>query len=258
MENCLVKKLKGVVDNPNLRGLYSIETRLADSQELSLFLARTSDSPIKVRLVDAGSAYFTDSTGTENYGTEMVLPESSSITYHTYVKNATQNVKLIVDDSRYLSMWTNYADFSAYPMYYMTKCVAIINIGTISEDTFEFMSTLPINNTLELFYDYFAPSNKNPGIINAFFPYINIDELIWGGAIGSHESLVEAWWSNGKRSNPKGRRATINTPNLTLNSIKSDKALYYSFTSEDVTIYDALTGGNLVATYNGSVWNYNS
>lgn len=264
--DCLIKKLKSQVDNSSLDYIYGISTMLVNG-DLSLFTCGVDNEEKNttfIELVGNDNAYFTDSTKTENYGRKITLPVGSSVSQRVHVKNASDSTKLRTNNYKNIFTWDVFnGEFDASLFQFMENLDSLIisrGLGVITAEGYAAISNSPVNNKFGLFYDgYSGSSSTNPGPISTFGKCINLREMYWGGATGSHESLVEALWTNGKRGHSTTVCTTIHAYHVTINNVECGKAVYYKFTNDGVTIYGTKNGYTLsevLATYNGTTWSY--
>ena len=86
MGNCLVTKLKGSVDNPNLSYIgyikihcYPVENPDQETRLVAVIAGRTEPEPTVAKIVNnEGNCYFTSPDGTANYGTEIQYKQSDA------------------------------------------------------------------------------------------------------------------------------------------------------------------------------------
>lgn len=96
MNNCLVTKLKGVVDNDNLNYLGWITiNKLTGGVSQLIFKSQTLSVTCKI----VGEGYFTNSTGTENYGKELTITHSDIGVAYFYVSGDVRKLLVKNDES---------------------------------------------------------------------------------------------------------------------------------------------------------------
>ena len=281
MENCLVTKLVGVVDNDSLVKNGEICVSLNGPINTSFGIDAPASCPARI----SGDGYFSDSTYSQNLGkTATIAPNTN------YYVVATGACKVFIKDDYILTRLTfnkGYTDSSMLISRPLTsidvrlndvldKAGAFVNVtgfgcqdGVIDLIAFSgssVLGALNLNGNVKAKGDIAAFANcpiKNVvNLNNCSGVYGNISSLgkcllatnipITNTQItGTIESLVEALYTNGKTS---GNLILSGNGKVTFHSaiINNGGGGTAAFASGSVTV----TIGSVTGTYNGSTWSY--
>lgn len=258
MKKCILTTLTDSISGQNVNYIYGFDDVYGTTGNKAFFLTRSAEKEITVELIGGDSAYFSDSTYTENKGRKITIPTGTEVTNTVWVKGGSPEMILRINDYRYIFMLSVDGGINFDADYYqlMTNLEKIvIRNGIISADDFTRMQSFTVNTKLSFLQD-----QKNAGSILSYQKFIALDSINWAGATGSHESIIEAWLNSGRGAQDK--LVTVNTPLLTINGTAANRTVYYKFTNSGVTIYatrvNTTTGSDLLATYDGNSWSYPS
>ena len=288
MANCLVTKLKEVVNNDKLEILNAFKITVPSGNQT--FYIQFEDV-IRKRFILKGDGYFSDSTYTQNLGNEIV-------SYGNIYISANESCTLIVYDNYKLSnisFYNSYADISFLDERNIKtleaessnnslsgvlqnkesfKNTTLFNIGASSNLEFDF-SIFSENTVLTRLVCWSSESGKGTGNLSdltnkpltqfssyshkgiignietfgSIITLTNISIVNCNNITGTIESVCEQWIRNGKTSNLT--RFECNTS--TLNSSIITDVLTIDFESNTCSIKKS---GNTIAYYNGSTWSY--
>lgn len=234
--DCLVKKLKGSVQNADLERLGTIVLTLDSSVSYSDYFAFSGASEGYIE----GSGYFTDSTGSENQGRRK--ESASGITVR--IKSAADGDKLFIK-SKYSI--TNLETSESSTLRQLKEGSRVNLDGCVS------LTRIKMSRYNENVYFDFNSFSKYNCVITSFRwhynPYIT----------GDIETIVENMIAGGRTF---GTTLTIDARSckIKLNDIAFIKSnastVTITFTSaSNVTVVQDET---TLATYDGSTWTYNS
>lgn len=245
MGNCILTKLKGSVNNDNLPIFGEIQLGVDDERVSTINIQ--ADGALRYKLT--GNGYFTDSTGTEDYGKETT---SSGV---VYVKsNESCTVKVIDQSYAMTSIFAVQGAFiHAESLAFRKNTLRSIDMldnsgiqGSISgEGIFKNLT-------------YFAISDWNmdtPVNINIFNGNTSTDTIYVSNGDkleGTIESLLESIWNASKRSGSI-TLAFYGSPNVKFR----DNYTFYNgtatFSSAGISVTQE---GGQTFSYDGSSWTY--
>ena len=260
MSNCLVTKLKSVVDNDNLKKLGEIvlnidPDRVALGEGVSLGIWNkekvtvTSTFPLKRNdtvIVPANTptelaaGMYSMGSPSSDVGNNAKISILGGKYNLTHILFYCVDDSLTLDDIKYNTLTHHFG---------LRQCSCKMNFDDLDTDFIKNVQTIELYACLGV-----------TGDITSFIQSTNINSVLVGntGITGSVESAVEKLYSMGKRA---GSFIIGTSVKMSFNNIIVVNQYYRAdFTGSGVTLYKtngvAQTGGTIVATYDGSTWTY--
>lgn len=293
MNNCLVTKLKSVVDNDNLRTLNSfiIEVSANTNANFSMVNPGSQGDVITARIIGNGhfsnSSYttdegkkitFTQPAGTSAFNCYIVstgicsieisgIPYSHVVRDIFYANNTYGNINDFVKYWSVRNIISSYAvadsmnlDFSEIANPSVIKKISIGRVGANISGDINVLSTATDLEELDIWGDNAAYTGNLSFMNNC----TKITTLNIGGQItGTAEGVLESWANSGVVRNIKfniaDTKATLNGKRMVNISGRAKDAGFAVITSStDIKLYKDSASGLLLASYNGSTWTYSN
>lgn len=280
MENCLVKKLKSVVDN----------NELCRMNELTFIVPKNTNNWVRIdsiakngkymlyTLRGGNNVYFSDSSYSENYG--KTIRSSDNL----YIKNSSSEDAYLVLEDMYLITklfaWDHQGDVRLSELFedgnfleYLTIFTELrIQQGNIDSENLKNCNSLTVLKliqnaaavnlddikgitSIQNLYLYSCKLLGNISLLDSMINMTSLQISYCTGTSGTLESLLEGLLSNGKTSD-LDCFIYGNTNEITFNGVKTQTKHYIcSFSTNSISVS---VDNVVIATYNGSTWTYNS
>jgi hypothetical protein len=272
MENCLVKKLKGIVDNDNLKKFGILTLNIAEADSGGNRLVISGQVTGKARIV--GNGHFTNTGSTfdpsGNIGTEVNIP------FEGWSTNG--NYKIEIDDKYNISGLFNSGNSQSLDLHDLMYNTAFtrITINHCEGDIISFINKNPLltmvncsntENPSKLYGNLVDLKSDNITNLNLSYSGItgNLDDfksvnitkldLSYSGITGAIERHAERVYNN----IPDGGNYVISVPRtVTLNSmpVSSNSFTAYIKKNGSILTLTSSSGTTTFATYDGENWTY--